>query len=355
MFRWLLFSVVAVLLAGLAIAGALAPSSSLNVSMASPTLLASGDARATLAIEASGWRGLSPGEMQIEIREGNRRVEVESLRADGRSRVVATLRSSVLPGPVEVEVRAESFEPVRVRFSTLLDPADRFGDGTPDFLRLTAESDREAFRRWFTFLAEAQWLRRGHLPAEINDCAALIRYAYREALREHTGGRASVPQLPFPPPGPGVAKYEYPFTPLGASLFRVRPGPFTPGDLSGDAFAQFADAQTLRRLNTYFIGTDLRRALPGDLLFYRQLEQDLPFHVMIFLGPGHLEPRAAASGNIRDAWLIYHTGPHGGGKGELRHLRVADLLAHPQPRWHPLAGNPNFLGVSRWNILRDGE
>jgi hypothetical protein len=29
-----------------------------------------------------------------------------------------------------------------------------------------------------------------------------------------------------------------------------------------------------------------------------------------------------------------------------------DLLDHPQPEWRPVPGNPNFLGVFRWNILR---
>src|SRR5690349_21968790 len=26
--------------------------------------------------------------------------------------------------------------------------------------------------------------------------------------------------------------------------------------------------------------------------------------------------------------------------------------SHPSPRWRPVAGNPNFLGVYRWNVLR---
>jgi hypothetical protein len=314
-----------------------------------------GFSTSTISIRARGWRSLHPADLQLEIREGNRRARITSLRAGESGMAVATLQSGVLPGPIEIEARAEGFAPAKIRFETVLDSSDRFRDGTPDFLRLDSESDREAFRRWFTFLAEAQWLRRDHLPVEITDCAALIRFAYREALREHDGAWAADLQLPFPPPGPSVSKYEYPFTPLGASLFRVQPGSFAISDLTSGAFAQFADAKTLRRLNTYWISMDVRRAQPGDLLFYRQLEQDLPFHMMIFLGPGHLEPHAAASGNIRDAFVIYHTGPHDGGRGELRRVRMAELLAHPQPRWRPVVGNPNFLGVSRWNILRDGE
>ena len=67
----------------------------------------------------------------------------------------------------------------------MLDAGDTIGDGTPDFLRLHDPADRIAFRRWFTFLAEAQYFRGRALPAEIDDCAALLRFAYREALRPH--------------------------------------------------------------------------------------------------------------------------------------------------------------------------
>jgi len=34
---------------------------------------------------------------------------------------------------------------------------------------------------------------------------------------------------------------------------------------------------------------------------------------------------------------------------------VDELLRHPSPRWRPLEGNHNFLGVYRWNILREME
>jgi uncharacterized protein len=50
--------------------------------------------------------------------------------------------------------------------------------------------------------------------------------------------------------------------------------------------------------------------------------------------------------------VIYHTGPDGSNPGELRRLTVEQLLEFPQPEWRPLESNPNFLGVSRWNILR---
>lgn len=220
---------------------------------------------------------------------------------------------------------------------------DTFGDGTPDFLRLDDGADRLAFRSWFTYLAESAYFA-SKPPAEVNDCAALIRYAYREALRAHDAAWASTLRLTHVPPMPAVAKYSYPHTPMGAGLFRVRGG----DDLTPGAFAQFADAEALRTLNTHFISRDIRRARPGDLLFYRQPDQKLPYHTMIFVGPSHIT-------GGEQQWVVYHTGPDGSGPGEVRRLEVRELLRHPYPRWRPLPDNPAFLGVYRWNILRGAQ
>jgi len=229
------------------------------------------------------------------------------------------------------------------------DLSDRFGDGTPEFLRLDSEGDRRAFRHWFTFLAESQYYRQAaRLPHEINDCAALIRFAYREALREHNGAWASALDLDAVLNSESVQKFIYPRTPLGVGLFRVRSGPFVDSNLTDGAFAQFADASTLQRFNSYFITRDIRRAQAGDVLFYRQLEQNLPFHAMIYLGRSSFEPSGAN-------WIVYHTGPLGGGPGEIRRPTLDELLRHPSPRWRPNVGNGNFLGVYRWNILRETQ
>jgi uncharacterized protein len=219
---------------------------------------------------------------------------------------------------------------------------DSSGDGTPDFLRLDDESDRQSFRRWFTFLAEAQYFQEpGARPAEITDCAALIRYAYREALRKHDSRWAAEARLPMLRAIESVEQYQYPETPLGAALFRVRPGRFEPFDLTNGAFAQFADAQTLQRLNTHSVSRDLARAEPGDLLFFRQESGRLPFHSMIYLGESAFERDGAR-------YVVYHTGPG----GEMRRLTTEELLRFPEPEWRPRASNPVFLGVYRWNILR---
>ena len=50
-------------------------------------------------------------------------------------------------------------------------------------IRLADASDREAFRAWFVYLADAQFYRP---TPDVVDCAALVRHAAREALRAHT-------------------------------------------------------------------------------------------------------------------------------------------------------------------------
>ncbi len=264
--------------------------------------------------------------------------------------IEALLQAPVNPGPTQLHLHWR-YRLVRIPVTFVFDPSDSYSDGTPDFLRLHTTQDRQAFRAWFTAIAEHQADQPpAQLPPEINDCAALLRYAYREALHAHDETWLSSRALQSA--APSIRQYTYPQTPLGANLFRVRPGPFLPADLNNGSFAQFADAQTLMQDNTHVVGRDLRLARPGDLIFYRQLDQDSPydvpgatrdhspFHSMIFCG---------------EKGVVYHTGPIHHGKGEMRRLLLSDLLHHPDARWRPLKENANFLGVYRWNILREGD
>ena len=223
-----------------------------------------------------------------------------------------------------------------------LNDADSFGDGLPDALRLHSVGDRSAFRQWFWRLAETQAvLPDAEKAQEIQDCAALLRYSYREALKTHNAEWTEthhVGDVAFE----SVRQWRYPQTMLGTGLFRVRPGPFLKGDEDNGAFAQFADAHALMSWNTYRVGRSLRAAKPGDLIFFRQLEHNSPYHSMVITGSDA-------------SWVVYHTGPIGKHKGEMRQMTIADLLLHPDLRWRPVAENPNFLGVFRWNVLREGD
>jgi hypothetical protein len=261
--------------------------------------------------------------------------------------------------------------------------SDRFGDGTPDFVRLTDPSDQAAFRRWFTLIAAYQATRPpAEAPAEITDCASLLRYSYREALKRHDEAWFETSGIQVAAPPGEIRAWSYPHSPLGTALFRVKPGAFSSEDLSDGAFAQFADARTLVERNAYFVSRDVRAAQPGDLLFYRQFGQSSPWHSMIVTrngaaaevvydtGPDHSphgprpvrgDPDHSPHGPRPVRGDPDHS-PHGprpvrgdpdhGRPGEIRRVLLSELLDHPQPQWRPTPGNPNFLGVYRWNILR---
>jgi uncharacterized protein len=276
--------------------------------------------------------------------------QLPTLRLESSNALIeGMLQSPVNPGHAQLNLRWRHHL-YRIPVTFVFDPTDTYADGTPDFLRLHTTQDRQAFRAWFTAIAEHQADQPAQPPPEINDCAALLRYAYREALHAHDETWLSSHALESA--APSIRQYTYAQTPLRANLFRIRPGPFLPTDLNNGSFAQFADAQTLMQYNTYLVGRDLSQARPGDLIFYRQLDQDSPydvpgtpryhspFHSMIFCG---------------EKGVVYHTGPMKQGKGEMRRLLLSDLLHHPDARWRPLKENANFLGVYRWNILREGD
>jgi uncharacterized protein YfaT (DUF1175 family) len=221
------------------------------------------------------------------------------------------------------------------------DWADSFADGTPDFLHLRDPADRQSFRRWFVLIAEFQAIRpASDVPPEITDCASLLRYAYREALKRHDAAWFQATGIEVAAPPGEIRAWRYPATPLGLGLFRVRPGSFEATDTTNGTFAQFADAKTLVERNAYFVSRDVREAESGDLLFYRQFGQSSPWHSMIVAAIG---PQAS---------VVYDTGQDHGKAGELRRVALSELLDHPQPQWRPVPANPNFLGVYRWNILR---
>ena len=223
---------------------------------------------------------------------------------------------------------------------------DSLGDGFPDGARLDSARDRENFIRWFTFLAETPYYSPSpRTRVEVEDCAALIRFAFRNSLEAHSPAWRENAGLPYDPGFGDIAKYNYPYGPLGRALFRARPGPAAPADLAHGAFVEFADAATLLRYNTYAISRDVRAAEPGDLLFFHQSVQHEPFHTMLFVGKSYYQPQGSD-------WIVYHTGDLNGHRGEIREVQAGTLLEHPDLHWRPLRNNPNFLGVYRLEILR---
>jgi uncharacterized protein len=200
-------------------------------------------------------------------------------------------------------------------------------------VRLADESDRAAFRSWFVLLAEAQFERR---TPDVIDCAALVRHAFREALRAHTPEWQRQSQLPFVPRFADVRSAPRP-TAQGWPLFRI-------ADDAAAKYAEFADARTLIRLNSRSLGRNTAALRPGDLLYFLQPGQQYPDHVMVFVGRSQFETDG-------DDWVVYHTGPAANDPGEVRKVRLSTLMQHPAPRWRPVAANPRFIGVYRLNAL----
>ncbi len=226
--------------------------------------------------------------------------------------------------------------------------ADSDNDGIPDFAELRTFEDRENFRRWFTAIAETQFYQLSEQwKREQRDCAGLVRFAMREALRHHDRTWFQKMGPAYEPVARDVNGFDLDNNQLGEKIFRADFGSYHDGDIRDGKFSEFADGRTLKNFNVVFVSRDRREAEPGDLLFYYQpWVQKYPFHVMVFLG----SPRVAPNGQ-RD-WVVYHTGSTATDDGTVKKLELSVLDQHPDPRWRPVESNKNFLGFYRLKILQ---
>jgi uncharacterized protein len=224
---------------------------------------------------------------------------------------------------------------------------DADNDGLPDVAEIQTYMDRESFRRWFTLIAEAQFYELSNSwNAEQRDCAGLVRFAWREALRRHDRLWFQKMGPRYTAIGPDVRHYNLEESPLGEKLFRAKFGAYKEGDLTDGTFSEFADARTLKTFNAKFISRDRQQAEPGDLLFfYQPWVQKFPYHVMIFLGDAKLTNEKTSG------WVVYHTGSSPGEEGTIKKVALHVLDQHPNRRWRPIESNQNFLGFYRLKIL----
>lgn len=172
------------------------------------------------------------------------------------------------------------------------------------------------------------------------DCAGLVRFAFREALRKRSAQQRAAlrlpPALPFPPVSDDARRTVFGGRAFTAAFW----------DIGFDArgvrrSGPFADAETLVAHNFLLKGRNIEVAEPGDLVVYKKSETaSEPYHLMIFAGPG--------GGKTRAARVVYHTGA-AGAAGQVRIVSVDDLMAAPDPEWIPIHTNPHFLGVFAWN------
>jgi uncharacterized protein YfaT (DUF1175 family) len=225
---------------------------------------------------------------------------------------------------------------------------DSDNDGVPDVAELRAFQDRDAFRRWFTALAEIQFYQLSdQWNAEQRDCAGLVRFAMREALRRHDRVWFQKMGQGYETVAPDVAGFDLDRNPLGEKIFRTDFGSFHESDLRDGRFSEFADGRTLKNFNSVFVSRDRREAQPGDLLFfYQPWVQKFPYHVMVFLGPARIAPNGAQD------WVVYHTGSSPIDKGTVKKVGLSVLDRHPDPRWRPVESNRNFIGFYRLKILQ---
>jgi uncharacterized protein len=234
-----------------------------------------------------------------------------------------------------------------LRASAVTTWEDADHDGIPDVAELGSFSDQENFRRWFTGITEIQFYRMSdEWSVEQRDCAGLVRFGWREALRRHDRQWFQRMGQEYESFAPDVNAYTLTSSPLGGKLFRTNSGAFDKSDVENGAFSEFADARSLKEFNSVFVSRDRRQARSGDLLFFFQpWVQKLPYHVMIFLGEARL-----ASEDARD-WVVYHTGATATDAGTVKKVRLSVLDHHPDKRWRPVESNRNFLGFYRLKIL----
>jgi uncharacterized protein YfaT (DUF1175 family)/uncharacterized protein YfaP (DUF2135 family) len=197
-------------------------------------------------------------------------------------------------------------------------------------------SDEKAVRKSVTRLALFQAKRISpEWQDKQRDCAGLVRFAYREALRIHSPKderKLGVPSILYLPPLSEFARRMFPDL---SQMWQVG------FDKEGSPrFGSFANAETLISYNFRKKTRDLRLARDGDLLvFQKALEDDQPYHLMIFV--------RSRPGNL----VVYHNGAIGE-EAQVRVVRVGDLKGSPDPVWIPDVNNPYFLGVYEWNRLR---
>ena len=224
---------------------------------------------------------------------------------------------------------------------------DSDSDGVPDVAELHTFQDRDSFRRWFTAIAEMQFYQLSEQwNAGQRDCAGLVRFAMREALRRHDRAWFQRMGPNYETVAPDVAGFDLDHNPLDERIFRTDFGSFRQSDLNDGRFSEFADGRALKNFNSIFVSRDRREAQTGDLLFFHQpWVQKFPYHVMIFLGEARHESEGAAD------WVVYHTGASPADEGTVKKVRLATLDHHPDKRWRPVENNDHFLGFYRLKIL----
>jgi hypothetical protein len=179
------------------------------------------------------------------------------------------------------------------------------------------------------------------------DCAGLVRFTYREALKARSPEQRGTLRVPSILALPAVSE-------AARRQFAEYPAIWQTGwNAEGkERFGLFADAETLVGFNFRKVSSTAQDAEPGDLLVYQkpidslyENVSTLPYHLMMVAG-------SLGSPKERERRLVYHTGAFDG-MSAIRVVTLGDLERSPDPTWQPITTNQSFLGVFRWNKFRN--
>jgi len=276
----------------------------------------------------------------VFIQVKGRPAKIKSNRAFERLEGGILIRSVKPSEVIELIFENHGFFKRRLVQRIVIEPStlDSDEDGYPDSLELDRE-DSERFRNWFVWIALSSLLNDPVLwNVEERDCSGFVRYCAREALRRHDGWWLRLTKYSGPV-FEDVQKYNYPNLPLVKDkMFRIFKGKYE----SEKDFSYFATARILVECSLRFVTKDIKKARAGDILvFFHPQDFEFPYHLMIYAG--ELPSKD-------ETWLVYHTGPIGDGPGELRLVRLKELMNY-DPTWWPTEDNPNFLGFYRFRFL----
>lgn len=177
------------------------------------------------------------------------------------------------------------------------------------------------FRAWLVRIVRAQ-VDQGPTPRwQHRDCAGLVRFAVAEALRPHDAkwkksmglaGAVLPPELELDAEQRDSLRHNW--------------------RLADGSRSAYAGALELVQGNTRFVSREWQQALPGDLFFFDQGDDQ---HLMVWMG----------------RYLAYHTGSATPGDNGLRALDIKTLIHWKDTRWPPVPHNPNFAGIYRLSFL----
>lgn len=167
---------------------------------------------------------------------------------------------------------------------------------------------------------------------EQQDCAGLVRFVYREALKKRTVKQRNLLKIP-------VNLYFPSLTDDTRKLFPHYPNIW---EVSKKNYSSFADAENLITYNFNFISKEISDLELGDLLVFNKNESSLePWHLMIYVGKENNKPLA-----------IYHNGEKNK-DAKIRIVSIFDLMNSPDPQWLPSKNNPFFMGIYKWKKFYD--